>query len=404
MIRMHHPSVPRLILYVKNLPRVMRAHCLQMCVARHRRFLRITSLLIVIAVPLLWPLADAQDKTGFTYKGVARAVFSSSDLGTDPDATYVRFVQGAGANYVEITIEWFMANQTATTVTPSSTLSPTDAQVIAAIKRYHDLGIHVFLRPLVDTPTYDVSRTKFAPSDIGAWFSSYQSYILHYSRMAQQNQVEGLVIGSELISISGPANLQYWKTLIAAVRTAYGGTLTYAANAVYDGDEYSTVSFWKLLDLIGVDGYFGLTNQDHPSVEQLVSAWTKSPNPNSGAGFDTVGFNAVAALKQLHERYQKPVIFTELGYESSAGTNRRPWAEIRNGYDAEEQANCYTAFFEVFSKESSWMKGVFWWDLNVPLPSAHDQSWSMYGKPAGTTVLPWWFGGVQNPIKSKANW
>jgi hypothetical protein len=135
----------------------------------------------------------------------------------------------------------------------------------------------------------------------------------------------------------------------------YSGQIAYAANASGPGDEFSTVSFWPLVDLIGVDGYVGLTTQTDPTVAQLVSAWTDSP--------ENGGFNAVAAFENLSTTYNKPVIFTELGYESTPGTNTEPWnSSLSDGYDPTEQADCYEAFFEVFSQQTSWMKGVFWWN------------------------------------------
>jgi hypothetical protein len=204
--------------------------------------------------------------------------------------------------------------------------------------------------------------------------------------------VDALSIGTELKSLSVSANLSFWETLISAVRADYSGPIMYGANATGAGDEYSTVSFWSLVDIIGVDGYFGLTDLDNPTVAQLESAWTDSTSTITGAGF-----NAVAALKNLNSQYGKPVVFTEIGYESSEGTNEEPYAQISNGYDPTEQEDCYTAFFDIFSAQSSWMKGVFWWDLQLPVPGADDQSWVMYGKPAGTVVLPQWFGGTSSP-------
>ncbi|MGA2888610.1 MAG: cellulose binding domain-containing protein, partial [Terracidiphilus sp.] len=337
-------------------------------------------------------IPKALGQTGFTYNGIVRAVYSDSDLGTSGDSTYVSFVQSTHANYVAITIEWFVQSNTGTTIAASSTDSATDAQIVAAIEQYHNLGIKVVLKPQVDIVGYPSWRGELAPSSISAWFTSYQAYITHYAQLAKANNVDALSIGTELKSLSVSANLSFWETLISAVRADYSGPIMYGANATGAGDEYSTVSFWSLVDIIGVDGYFGLTDLDNPTVAQLESAWTDSTSTITGAGF-----NAVAALKNLNSQYGKPVVFTEIGYESSEGTNEEPYAQISNGYDPTEQEDCYTAFFDIFSAQSSWMKGVFWWDLQLPVPGADDQSWVMYGKPAGTVVLPQWFGGTSSP-------
>jgi hypothetical protein len=354
---------------------------------------RITRLFVVLAAVAGIACAGVTPKaigqTGFTYNGIARAVYGNSDLGTSGDSTYVSFIQSTHANYVAITIEWFVQSNTGTTIAADSSASATDAQIIAAIQQYHALGIKVVLKPHVDIIGYPSWRGQLAPSSVSAWFSSYQAYITHYAQLSKTYGVDGLSIGTELKSLSGSNNLSFWQTLITAVRSDYSGPIMYGANATGSGDEYSTVSFWSLVDIIGVDGYFGLTNQDDPSVSQLEAAWTDST--------ESGGFNAVAALKNLNSQYGKPVVFTEVGYESSKGTNETPYAQISNGYDPTEQEDCYTAFFNVFSAQSSWMKGVFWWDLQLPVPGSNDQSWVMYGKPAGTVVLPQWFGGASSP-------
>jgi hypothetical protein len=230
-------------------------------------------------------------------------------------------------------------------------------------------------------------RGEFEPTSIPAWFASFQTFIVHYATLAQANNVEGLVIGTEYKTLSIAANETYWANIIAAVRAVYSGQIAYAANASGPADEFSTVSFWPLVDLIGVDGYVGLTTQSDPTVAQLVSAWTDSPEND--------GYNAVAAFENLSTTYNKPVIFTELGYESTTGTNTEPWnSSLSDGYDPTEQADCYEAFFEVFSQQTSWMKGVFWWDWSVPALSTGDTSYDPYGKPAGIVELPEWFGSA----------
>jgi hypothetical protein len=343
------------------------------------------------------PKAAGQGQTGFTYNGIARLVYSDTDLGTSGDSTYVQFVHDSGATHVAISIEWFVQSQSGTTIAPSSTQSATDAQIIASIQQYHTLGIKVFLKPQVDLIDYSVWRGELAPSSVSDWFASYQAYIVHYAQLAQQYNVEGLSIGTELKSLSGSDNLSYWETLISAVRAAYSGPIVYGANATGAKDEFTTVSFWSLVDIIGVDGYFGLTDQDDPTVSQLESAWTDSSSTYTGAGF-----NAVAALKNLASQYGKPLVFAEIGYESTPGTNEQPYNySLSDGYDPTEQADCYTAFFEVFSQETSWMKGVFWVDLQLPVPGADDPGYVMYGKPAGT-VMTQWFGGANYTLAPAA--
>ena len=172
--------------------------------------------------------------------------------------------------------------------------------------------------------------------------------------------------------------------MIDAVRTIYSGTLTYAANATSAGDEFTSVSFWDRMDLIGLDGYFPLTNRAGPSLAELVAAWRRNRS----------SLDVIAAVKNVSDAYGKPVIFTEIGYRSSLGANIEPWEFSRmTAYDATEQRNCVDAAFTAWSPYSSWMKGFFWWAWPVPVPSATDQDYNPRGKPAAEVLRAW-----QSPV------
>jgi hypothetical protein len=338
--------------------------------------------------------AFGQSMSGFTYNGLNLASYQANEyLNASTEAA--TSMRATGANYAAVVATQYVQTSTSNVIAPETAsspgynsnldpLSPTDAAVVSAIQALQAQGLIVSLKPHVDSID-GVFRGNFAPTNPAAWFASYQTFILHYAQLAVQNNVGMLVIGTELKSLSGSAYLSYWTNIITALRTQYPGlTLVYGANATGAGDEFTTVSFWSQVDIIGVDGYFPLTNQADPTVAQLVAAWTNNKS----------GFNIVTALKNLQSTYNKPLIFTEIGYVSVAGANETPYAGTSGTYDATEQQNCYEAFFEVFSQQTAWMKGVFWWDWTVSPPGASDQGYSPQNKPAGTVTLPKWFGNT----------
>ena len=347
-------------------------------------------LTLLVFLAALAPQAFGQSMSGFTYNGLNFTSYQANEyLNSAAAASSIR---ATGANYAGVVATQYVQTSTSNTIAPETTsspgynssqdpLSPTDAAVISAIQSLQAQGLIVSLKPHVDSLD-GVFRGSFAPTNPAAWFASYQTFILHYAQLAAQNNVGMLVIGTELKSLSGSAYLSYWTNIISAIRAQYPSlTLVYGANATGSGDEFTTVSFWSQVDIIGVDGYFPLTNQIDPTVVQLVAAWTNNKS----------GFNIVTALKNLQSTYNKPLIFTEIGYVSVAGTNEQPYASITGTYDPTEQENCYEAFFEVFSQQTAWMKGVFWWDWNVSPPGANDEGYSPQTKPAGTVTLPKWF-------------
>lgn len=186
-------------------------------------------------------------------------------------------------------------------------------------------------------------------------------------------------MGTELKMLSS-GNLEFWSEMIDDLRSQYTGLLTYAANANDIDDEFAHVVFWDQLDLIGLDGYFPLTTADHPSVDELVAAWAGNCN----------GENMVDAVQQIQGTYNKPVIFTEVGYRSAAGCNKQPWNwEAAGEYNPQDQANCYEAFFEVWSQQVSYMQGAFWWDWPVAPPANTASEYTPQGKPAAEVLTNW---------------
>jgi hypothetical protein len=338
-----------------------------------------------------------QSQTGFTYNGVAYTSYWYNEyleIPQGPDGTAA--MAAYGVNYATVLATQYQQTYTSTTIAPLETDSPnytnvdpttpTDAAVVAAITNLKNAGIKVALKPQVDS-LVGYWRGQFEPTDSAAWFSSYQTFIVHYATIAQAQGADLFVIGCEFATLSGSAYQSNWETIISAVRAVYTGPITYAANATSAGDEFTRVSFWDKLDLIGVDGYFPLTNHIDPTLSQLQAAWTTaSANVN--------GFAPLTALQNVQSAHPTlPLIFTELGYTSTAGTNEAPYNySLTGAYDPSEQANCFEAFFRVFSQESSWVKGVFWWGWSVSPPGTDDQGYSPQNKPAGD-VLAQWYGG-----------
>jgi uncharacterized protein (TIGR03437 family) len=325
--------------------------------------------------------ACAQGVGGFQYYGITHVSWWFDEY-TYATATASRNdLAATNANWAGVLATWYQPSLTANAMAPSATQTPTDAAVTQAIQELHSKGIKVMLKPHVDVNDAAGSwRGNINPADPDTWFANYTQFIVHYAQMADSLGVEMLCIGTELKTVSGSANQARWYAVIAAIRAVYGGALTYASNATSAGDEFTTVSFWDRLDLIGLDGYFALTNRSDPTLAQLVAAWRQNSSQ----------LDLVATVTNFYNARQKPIIFTEIGYMSSAGTNTEPWNSNHVGaYDPTEQRNCIDAAFTVWSQWSSWMKGFFWWDWPVAPPSATDTSYNPRGKPAAGLLLAW---------------
>ena len=173
------------------------------------------------------------------------------------------------------------------------------------------------------------------------WEKSYAQYISIMTHIADSMQVEMLCIGTEYkhAVVERPA---FWRSLIDTVRAHYNGKLTYAAN----WDNYENVTFWDQLDYIGIDAYFPLCEERTPDEATLLEAWE----------------DPMEDIKSMHEKYNKPILFTEYGYRSMDYTSQGHWnfKEDEMPANMEAQKNAYAALYQAFWGEP-WFAGGFLW-------------------------------------------
>jgi uncharacterized membrane protein len=343
---------------------------------------------IAVAGAYLLPRARAQSQSGFQYNGITQVSWWFDEYDSAAGGTSRAALRDTGANWMGLLVTWYQQDASSNVIArhPDPNKDHTDARIRTAIRDAHSRGLQVMLKPHVDALNGQW-RGDFNPSNAAAWFQSYTQFIVHYAQIAQEEGAELFCMGTEFKTISGAANRDRWVAVISAIRNAYGGPLTYAANATFPADEFTSVSFWDQLDIIGLDGYFTLTDQNNPTLAQLISAWTSN----------RFGENIVAAVQNFASSRQKPLIFTEIGYKSTDGTNREPWNfGLSGAVDTAEQRDCYEAAFTVWSQQSTWMRGFFWWAWPVPPPAANDGDYNPRSKPA-ETVLRTWQGPGGNP-------
>jgi len=237
------------------------------------------------------------------------------------------------------------------------------------------MGLKVMLKPhleLAEDTTkrrYQIGR-DFREDDWRIWFASYEGFIKHYALFAEKKGVEQLCVGTELSATEARAT--EWRHIINEVRNHYSGSLTYSANF----DRAGNITWWDALDYIGVNAYYPLTDLDSPCLAELKKAWRPY----------------VAGLRRLAVEWQKPVLFTEIGYRSADGANKRPWAWTeKRPVDLGEQADAYRATFEsVFEK--SWLAGIYWWvwEVDAGQGGPGDDFYTPCGKPA-EDILRFWY-------------
>jgi glycosyl hydrolase family 113/Big-like domain-containing protein len=330
------------------------------------------------SVTLMVPPAT---KSGFLYRGITHTSFQPNEYNTGAGTTAQDALAATRATWAGVLVTQYQADATANTIASDPNRTPTDAAVVRAITELHNKNVRVMLKPHVDAED-GAWRGTFQPANPTAWFQGFQNFIVHYATLARDNNVEMLCFGTEYTKLSGTAFQADWTAVISAIRNAgYTGLLAYAANATFAGDEFTSVSFWDQVDVIGMDAYFPLTNKTDPTIPQLVAAWSSNKN----------GENVVADVQNFANAHPgKPVIFTEIGYRSVAGTNTAPYDfTLAGAVDPTEQENCYEAMYEVWSQQNALMKGNLWWSWSVPMPAVNDTDYTPWTKPAETVLRNW---------------
>jgi hypothetical protein len=291
--------------------------------------------MLVFSLGMAAAAAGAPLYRGFSYTPWSRDALLSP--GSDQS---IANMQADGANAVALNVWWFQDNEGSSSITEDFTrYSASRESVRHAIRFMHSIGLKVLLKPMVDCRN-GKWRGEIRPS--AAWFAGYLTFITLWADIAREEGVEALCVGCELVKTDSWA--KEWRQVVAAVRTIYHGTLTYAAN---HGSE-DTVKWWDAVDFIGIDAYYPLTGSKNPTPEQLRKAWMSRGR-------------SIRNWRDLHWPAEI-VVFTEVGYRSADGTNRAPWDYSSTwGLDLQEQSDCYEAMFSALWTEA-WWAGAFLWN------------------------------------------
>ena len=340
--------------------------------------LKIAGPLVIIAFIAATFLLCADAYCDYEFqKGVCYTSWTNQRYASERSDESLAEVKNLGAGWVSILTTWYQDKCFSTEIRPADN-TPSDESIVHSINTAHSLGMKVMIKPHLDIlDTSDGSwRGEIACSsdpDWQLWFESYRDFIVHYARIAQENNVEILCIGTELTSVA-TIKEEMWKDIvIKAVRDVYKGSLTYAANW---NDEYTHVGFWDALDYVGIDAYFPLTEEENPNLEQIKEGWQEW----------------VEELEEFQKQVDKPIIFPEVGYCSANWTAKTPWEELTSGNaNLKIQADCYEALFETFW-DKEWFYGVYWWrwGTDVRFGGRNNRGFVFQNKPAQDVVRRWY--------------
>jgi hypothetical protein len=323
------------------------------------------------------------------------------------------------ANAIEAAIEYGINPKTDAVYADSNYTDSLTAYGVTVKEAVKD-GLSVMVRPLIDflNPTYLTGtpysvgdwRTYFNPGAAGstganAFFASYKAMTLQYAQVGVANGATSLCIGTEIDGLAGPAYKSYWDDIISTLRTSYPTLkLVYAADWDNDqspwqyggsglpagtGNFATQISFASELDYFGIDAYPAISDAANPTLAQLIAGWTQTPTDTESLGV-TGNQSLIAYFERVAAAVGKPLVFTELGYESASDAASSPAGSATNTYDPGLQSLLYQAFFQAWQQAgNASLTGVyFWnWDPNAAeVGPTNGANFSPQGLPAQTVV------------------
>ncbi|MEL7350574.1 MAG: hypothetical protein AAF171_17110 [Cyanobacteria bacterium P01_A01_bin.116] len=279
-------------------------------------------------------------------------------------------------------------------ITTGNYWGETDEGLSTTTRLAQAAGIHTLLKPHIwlTRPRDGKWRSDIemrSEKDWQTWFANYRTFMLHYANFAQTHDIAMLCVGTEL-QLTAIQREQDWRALIADIRQVYDGKLTYAANW-YEG--FENIPFWDALDFIGIQAYFPLSTTNRPTLEDLKEGWRSH----------------LPSIEQVAEQFQKPVLFTEIGYRSTDNAAIKPWewpaagSEINPTLFASNsalttQANCYEAFFQTVWPQE-WLAGAYFWKWFPQVdtaPGKVGRGFTPQNKPAEQVLKKWYETTQQN--------
>ncbi|MBI4262387.1 hypothetical protein HY624_02580 [Candidatus Uhrbacteria bacterium] len=346
------------------------------------QFIRYSLFVLLVIFPFSAQAAyDSDFMKGYNFP----AWWHNAYLQKTSDESFNNLVRDGGPTWIAVGTFWYQKSKSATEIYENKKRTANDVNVEHVIQMAHEKGLKVMLKPSVDAEGGDW-RGTFTPSDVDAWFKSYTAMAVHYADMAERFKVEAYEFAGEYVTLSGAQNADRWRAVVRAVREKYKGQIGYGAN--WDGQkgtpEFALVNWWDAVDFIGIHAYFPIAETNDATLDAMVRGWTNIV-------WQKKQRNWIAEVNAVHEKYKKPVIFTEAGYKSCDGSTRIPWwCNPKAKADLQEQSDGAEAILKAF-QDKPWLKGIFWWLWTIE-PNGYKtaKEHDLNKKPALAVIRKYW--------------
>jgi hypothetical protein len=254
-------------------------------------------------------LALAQAARGITVGPIENTYHPGLGYGSPAYARTIDEACAMGATWVAITPFGRVADLAGTGVdlTFEQPFEKNRADVRRAITMAHARGLRVMLVPHLWVESF-AWRAEIDPkTDDGwdRWAKSYARFVKTWAAVAEESRAELLSVGVELRSWVTTTRAPSFAAIVHEVRGIYHGPLTYSGN----WDDVDQTVILGELDVIGINAFYPLADKDGASDAALAEG----------------GRRVRDKVHALAETWQKPVLFTEIGYTTRPNPAIRPW-------------------------------------------------------------------------------
>lgn len=312
--------------------------------------------------------SHGQNPLGTTVRGVTvgpieNALHAHNGYGSAACAETMRQVASLGGTWVSLTPFGRVWNLAPTGIDPSfeAPFVENRRAVQRAVAQAHAENLRVMLVPhlWVEAGGWRGEIDFSSDEEWRRWMAAYRRFLLTWAEVARDSEVELFSVGVELRSWVTSSRVVDFFELIQEVRAVYPGPLTYAAN----WDDAETTPLWSALDVIGINAFYPLATREGATLQEMLARSAELGNE----------------VGALSARWERPVLFTEVGYTARPDPALRPWEwpedlkDVR--YDPFAQGDAYAALLAPFV-DHSWFLGFFVWRFYAdPFDASQEPEW-----------------------------
>ncbi|MBX3230419.1 MAG: hypothetical protein KIT84_03205 [Labilithrix sp.] len=305
---------------------------------------------IASGAPDGWRLAGEDGIRGFTIGPIENGYHPGVGYGSPAYGRTLDECRKMGARWIALTPFGRVSNLEGSGVDPTfeKPFRENREDVRRAIRMARERGLRVMLVPHLWVESGDWRAKIDPPTEAGweEWTRSYEAYVTAWAEVAEESGVDLFSAGVELRSWVTTAHAPSFAALVRRLRKVYRGPITYSAN--WDDADHTLV--WSELDVIGINAFYPLADKEGSGLDVLLEG----------------GKNVRAKVHALAEAWQKPVLFTEVGYTTRPDPAVKPWLwpeEIgKVPIDEHAQADAYRGLLAPLLDEPYFM-GFFVWRL-----------------------------------------